>query len=380
MRKLGVHVALVGLLVLLVGAAAGGQEEGVVDLSWAGVESIDVLDSAAGDFLDFDIAALEKAAWEAYQAQEWENAARYYLAYIRYNATDGGNIYNLACCYGLMGEADLAAMYLDRAVRAGFTDIEHISWDPDFDSVRESEVFASTMDRITAAAAEEEARLGDIFYIEAPVYQSGRLMLPADFDPEEPHMLVVGLHGYGSNPDRFITLWERFADPDFIYVSPRAPYPFSVGNEVGYSWDTSAPGHEEILYEVGMLTEVFVADVVREMKSRYNIDKVYLMGFSQGCGYTYLAGIHNHELFDGLICFGGRLDTDLLSEEDIRAANHLRVFIGHGTEDRMVELETGIAARDLLLDCGYDVTFHEFEGGHSVPEEVCLAAQEWMKE
>ena len=361
-------------------AVAQDEEEEEVDLSWANADAIDVSDASAGDFLDYDVAALERAAWEAYGNEEWELAARLYLAYLKYNVTDGGNIYNLACCYGLLGEADLAAMYLERAVSAGFTDIEHISWDPDFDSVRETDVFSQTFDEIVLIAQEQEAELGDITYTVAPVFLSGRIKLPENFDPEEPHTLVVGLHGYGSNPDQFMVLWDRFDNPDFIFVSPRAPYPFPVGSEVGYSWDTSAPGQEEIWAQTATLSEYFVTEVVRDMKERYNIDKVYLLGFSQGCGYTYMTGIHNPELFDGLICFGGWLDTDWLSKEDIEAANGLRVFIGHGTADRMVDIETGIAARDLLMEAGYDVTFYEFDGAHTVQEEALQVAQEWMKE
>jgi tetratricopeptide (TPR) repeat protein len=114
-------------------------QDSTTDVDWSNPDSIDVLQPDIGDFLDVDLAALEKIATDAYQAGEWEKAAKYYLALLRYDISDSGNIYNLACCYGLMGEAELAAKYLERAYRAGFTDIEHISWDPDFDSVRQSD-------------------------------------------------------------------------------------------------------------------------------------------------------------------------------------------------------------------------------------------------
>jgi phospholipase/carboxylesterase len=192
--------------------------------------------------------------------------------------------------------------------------------------------------------------------------------------------LVVGLHGYGSNPDRFITLWERFAGHDFIYAVPRAPYPFLVGKWIGYSWAKGIPGHRLMSERATTMTERYIAGVVKNLCNQYSVSDVYLLGFSQGCAFTYQAGIKNHELFDGLICFGGWLDTDWISEEAISAANSLRIFIAHGTEDRMVEYESGIKARDCLEEHGYDVTFHEFDGAHSVPEEALQAAETWMKE
>jgi phospholipase/carboxylesterase len=153
-----------------------------------------------------------------------------------------------------------------------------------------------------------------------------------------------------------------------------------VGNEIGYSWAASDESDESVWPRSATDTEDYVVSIVNEMKSRFNIGKVYLLGFSQGCGFTYMTGIQHHELFDGLICFGGWLDTDWISGEEIAEAASLRVFIGHGTQDRMVEFETGVEARDTLEAAGYDVTFYEFDGAHAVPEEMCLAVNEWLNE
>ena len=45
----------------------------------------------------------------------------------------------------------------------------------------------------------------------------------------------------------------------------------------------------------------------------------------------------------------------------------------------MVEYDAAVEARDTLTDNGYDVTFYEFEGGHTVPEEACHKAVEWIR-
>ncbi|TES91104.1 MAG: phospholipase, partial [Candidatus Cloacimonadota bacterium] len=58
----------------------------------------------------------------------------------------------------------------------------------------------------------------------------------------------------------------------------------------------------------------------------------------------------------------------------------LKVFIAHGKEDPMVKFETGVKAKEVLEDNGYDITFHDFEGGHSVPEEILKKTVKWMKE
>ena len=378
MRIIGRYLAICCALCLLLAPSVRGQDtERDVDLLV--IEAIDIYDTAAGDFLDVNIEELDKMAWEAYQEGDYERAAEYYLTYLRHDITDGGNIYNLACCYGLLGEAELAAQYLERSVHAGFDDIDHIMGDPDFDNVRGTDVFDSTVEGITSMVEEKEAELGEIIYAMSPAFFECRVQLPENYNPEESYTLVLGLHGLGSNPERFITLRERFAEHDFIFASPRGPYPFSVGNEVGYSWNTSHPEKEELLGLSTEATEEYIARLAVGLKEKYNIDKVYLLGFSQGCAMTYMAGIHHHELFEGIICFGGWLDTEWISDEEIAAANELRVFIAHGTMDRVVEPEAGIEARDILVEHGYDVTFYEFEGEHRVPEEALQVAEAWMK-
>jgi phospholipase/carboxylesterase len=127
------------------------------------------------------------------------------------------------------------------------------------------------------------------------------------------------------------------------------------------------------------MTEAYVVNVVSNLKTKYKIDKVFLMGFSQGAFFTYRIGITYHDLFDGLIVFGGELQTDALSKEDIAAGADIPVFIAHGNEDKIVPFQNGLDARDTLDAAGYDVTWHEFTGGHAVPADALQAAQAWMK-
>jgi tetratricopeptide (TPR) repeat protein len=57
-------------------------------------------------------------------------------------------LYNLACAYALLGNADRAFEYLERAVEAGFTDAEHTEKDEDLTSLRKDPRFARILDRM----------------------------------------------------------------------------------------------------------------------------------------------------------------------------------------------------------------------------------------
>jgi len=348
-------------------------------VDWAHPESIDPFREDIGDFLDVNVREYLQKAYDAYHAGNYEEAARYYLLQLRHDIRDASSIYNLACCYGLLGEATLATQYLKRAVRAGFDNIEHIKYDPDFDNVRGIKVFDAVVDSIALQIEKEQVELGEVMYFDVPTYLKCWVHLPEDYDPEKKYRLVVGLHGYGSNSDRFIALWERFGKPDFIYAVPQAPYPFPVGKKVGYSWGLGETAEDELTDKTSTMSEDYIITVIQNLKQQYSVAEIYLLGFSQGCAFTYSTGIKNYQLFDGLICFGGWLDIDWVTEESIATAKDLRIFIAHGKGDNTVKYEEGLKAKEMLAKQGFNVTFHEFEGGHTVSEEALKEVETWLK-
>jgi len=369
---------LVLVLVLLIPFTCWSKEE-AEETDWSQYDSIDPLDPSAGDFMDADASAVTIAANKEYRDGNYEQAARLYLAALKFNPGDSGGIYNLACCYGLLGEAELAALYLGYAVTAGYTDLGHVEWDPDFDPVRGSQVFIDKVAELNEAAEMKEAELGLQLKIESRAFFNCRVQLPEGYDPAEPYPLLVGLHGYGHWPDGFIKLWGRFEDPQFIYASPQAPYPFAGGKDIGYSWNTWSEEQEHVWPAATAMSKAYVRDVVEQLRAQYYVSDVYLLGFSQGCFMAYQVGLSDSSLVDGIMCFGGWLEEELIPAQVMEdASTRVRVFIAHGNEDKVVEYGAGETALARLEELGYDVTFFTFDGAHQVPEDACLAAQEWM--
>ena len=363
------------------GLISGTSAQETETEEWPEAVIINAYDSSEGDFLDVDLENYRTAAFDIYQSGDYENAAKYYLALLKYDITDGSNIYNLACCYGLLGDADLAAKYLERAVKAGFTNIDHIQSDPDFDSVRGTEIFDSTVDGIASMIEEKASELGEEYYTDMRMLVKFRIRFPENYDPEESYPLVVGLHGLGDNSDGFITLYEQFENPQFIFVAAQAPYVFDIGGaHNSYSWEMRDKAKENLWETTAELSETYIVDLVDKLKFEYKVSETYLLGFSQGCRYAYQAGLKYPDHFDGLICFSGQLLRDWIGDGNIGAASGLRIFICHGVEDTTIEIQEGMTARDLLTEFGFDVTYYEFDGGHEVPDEACHAAQAWLME
>lgn len=330
-------------------------------------------------FLQADTAALFKQADTAYQAKDYTAAAELYLQLLHYTPRDYDAIYNLACCYALLGNAELAAKAAEAAYKAGFEDFWRFNDDPDFAGVRGQAVFDEMVKSLAAQRDAREKEYGELLYVPALSYVKCRVRLPENYDANQPATLILGLHGFGDDAEHFGGLAKRFAKQDFIFAIPEAPYPFDRGGSPGYSWWPFFDGSDPRNEVGGQMTEDYVLSVLNELKAKYKIGDVYLLGFSQGCALTYLTGLHHPELFKGIICFGGWIEQGRVSLAQMQAAKSLRVFIGQGTEDNVIEPKNAYEARDILKLHGFDVTLEEFKGAHRVPEEIVRKAEEWMK-
>ncbi|NOQ23503.1 MAG: hypothetical protein GQ565_12770 [Candidatus Aegiribacteria sp.] len=339
---------------------------------------VDPMDPSAGDFLDLDLSEYYRIAGEAYRDGNYSLAIRYYLASLTRNIDNEIAIYNVACCYALMGDVELTSLYLQRAVIAGYHDIGFINADTDFDTIRDNPVFVGTMQHISAALGEAPEYTGNryIFYAEAAF--RCLLRFPEEYDPELEYPLVVGLHGYGDSPENFVRLWEYFDEPDFIYACPRGPYPFTDNNVTAYSWFKQYEEGYDI-QELDLLSAEYVISLVDDLKERHLISDVFLFGFSQGCSLTWMTGLTYPKKFTGLIGFGGRLDTTFVGASSWGDAAGLNAFVANGTMDHSVSIEEGLAAVEILENLGIETVFSSWEGVHMVNRPVLLQAQKWME-
>jgi len=330
---------------------------------------VDIFDPEAGSFLETTGNADEffADADSVYRAGEYETAASLYLQGLQSTPGNSSAIYNIACCFGLMNRADLASVYLLRAWEAGFGDVEWAAGDPDFDNVRDDEVFSSLLDSLSTVAEEREEALGEeiTFYAGAPF--TCRVRIPEGYDGSEPAPLVVGIHGLGGSPEQFIGLWEIIGEYNCIFACPRGPVPFMVGDRIGYSWYTGETGEER--HASAVASRDYVLSLLDALEDRYSVSEVYLFGYSQGGGITYLAGLHAPDRFTAVAPFSGWMDMSVLTGPELQAASSVPVRIVHGEQDRSVGYDAALQADSVLSSLGYDVELFTFQGEHMFMRE-----------
>ena len=191
---------------------------------------------------------------------------------------------------------------------------------------------------------------------------SGRAALiyvPAGYRADRPAPLVVMLHGAGGNPRRVLSYVTALADSTgVILLAPQS---------AGMTWDVIRGRYGPDV--------AFIDRALAHVVTHYAVDTMRLAigGFSDGATYALSVGITNGDLFTHVIAFSPGFMVPVAQ----RGAP--RLFVSHGTKDQILSIDA--CSRRIVRrvrDGGYDVTYREFEGGHTVPPAVAREAFTWL--
>ncbi len=329
-----------------------------------------------------DNAKTVESFWEKadddYHAGKYEEAIVCWLEVLRRDGKDFNAAIAIASCYGLIGKDSLSALFMTRAWDLGYNSVSLIDNDHDFDKVRQCPVFKNTLDSLGKSLSALDSLEGARVYIQAPAISYYRVRLPKGYNGKKRYPLLVTLHGYSGNLDRhFAGVIKKMPEPDFIVASLQAPHTIRNAPE-SFRWRIPEHGPEQ-MEQSSKMSEEYVANVIQTLKAKYNPSKIYLMGHSQGGWMAYNTGLRYPKLFDGLIAFGGWVDTIRIDAKQIKNAKKLKVLIVHGRNDKSVPFSWAEKSRDRLRAGGMDVTFFDFDGGHEMPEAGVKKVFEWIE-
>ena len=346
----------------------------------ADYEKIDPYSEKALDFLESDFDKILFQANRFINENKYFEAAQCYLALLKFNLNDSTTIYNLACCYGHLGKADLAVKSLVMAVRAGFRDFKLLKSDRDFDGIRNTPEFMKLLPMLPAW---EEIR-GEVLYVKTSKLQELLVKLPREFDSSRKYPLLIGLHGNGGNSEQILAAMNNALKKEpLILATPLGAYPnFPQLRGSHFSWEIQTQNRE--LWKIGdSLSIANLEEVVQVLKKKYPVEEVYILGFSQGAVYAFLTGFKYPGLAAGVISVGGlfpETDTEfsILKEKEIESGKKFRVFIAQGNNDRVIPIDLGAGTTEKLKKYGYEVEYQEYEGGHEISPELLKKIYSWI--
>lgn len=359
------RVLLPVFILLMLAPVCGQNSAEEFDPEQIDIFSFDPTEQAVSVQTDY-----RERAYTFYQEGRFDQAAKYYLAHLKFNPEDASSWYNLSCSFGLLGDAKEAAKYLKVAYKKGFRDLGHIRSDKDFDSVRTAKTFTAALDSLQIWNEKEAFYKGTMEYMPIRQYINYWVHLPKDFDAAKQYTLLIGMHGYGDVATNFSGLWRHISGENIIFVVPEAPYPFPESKNAAFSWAPFTPMESKTSEKAYTLVDDYIVQLARQMEKTYKIKQTWLLGFSQGAYFGYMHAIKNPGVFDGLIACGGGLVTDVFKDKEYRKAKKLQIIISHGRQDRIVDYSEAEKAFGVLKGKGLKVTLLDFEGGHSVSPAV----------
>lgn len=373
MNSKNLMLMLIVVLSLISCVDQQSKKEKVIVRDWSSPESIDPFDENTGSFLDDDLRDYMINADQAYWNKDYKLAAQNYLYLLSHNVYDIISTYNLACTYALLEKPDLSAKFLFRAIDLGFVDFNYIQKDPDFDKVRDNPVFKTAIDSI----GQMIKNLGDEVVVEARSLMKVRVAKPLAFYPDQKYTMVIGLHGHSSNHNQMVKIWRYFDIPEFIFAVPQAPYSVPIGQANEFRWNIDEVSSDVTVKSEKMSTQ-YVLEIMKNMKSRYNVGDIYLLGMHQGSSVAFDVALNNPKLVKGVIIFGTDFDIATIPDEVINKAKGLKFFMVNSPNDIYVDQERYQKIKNTLESNGFEVVYTEIDNEFSISRDALKASEKWF--
>jgi phospholipase/carboxylesterase len=202
------------------------------------------------------------------------------------------------------------------------------------------------------------------------------LVKPPGFQPGAGWPLVVLVHGRGASMYDLAGLAPAIDAAGYVYAFPNGPYSFYG---MGQSWVAGQPGVEPVPEGAPSITELFegfMAEVIEQ--TGVEAGNIVLGGFSQGGGVTLRFGLPRPEMFKGLMVLSGAFRE--AGEVDLPATHTQPIFVVHGTNDQVLEVDMGRRTRAYLEQEGYPVSYHEYPMAHEITPAVIRDLVPWLHE
>ncbi|HZU13206.1 MAG TPA: phospholipase [Chloroflexota bacterium] len=181
------------------------------------------------------------------------------------------------------------------------------------------------------------------------------LYVPDGYSHRHPAPLVLMLHGAGGDGLNALNIFQPYADAlGLILLAP---------DSRRQTWD--------VLYGNFGPDVAFIDQALQVTFSRYAVDgaQIGIEGFSDGASYALSLGLTNGTLFGDIIAFS----PGFMAPGP--AHGRPRIYISHGTGDDVLAIErTSRVIVPRLQKAGYDVTYEEFVGPHTVPPVIAQTA------
>lgn len=169
--------------------------------------------------------------------------------------------------------------------------------------------------------------------------------------------LVILTHGYGADGQDLIALAQEWQSdfPNTAFIAPDAPQ-VCEQSPFGRQWYSLREWSLEAMYQGAESVRTMLTEFIVAQATRFNVtmDRVVLLGFSQGTMVSLHAGLRMQDAPKGILAFSGLLPgADKIAEEVISKPE---ICLVHGHLDDVVPANFSIEAQKYLQAAGVETS------------------------
>ncbi|SOD97934.1 Predicted esterase [Blastococcus haudaquaticus] len=185
------------------------------------------------------------------------------------------------------------------------------------------------------------------------------LHVPPVLAPGRAAPLLVCLHGAGGTAASGLAFLRDAADErGLLLLAPSSSGP---------TWDAVRAGYG---VDVDLIDRALATVFAR---TEVDAGRIAVGGFSDGASYALGLGLANGRLFRRIVAFSPGFVPPA------GRSGRPPVFVSHGHADEVLPIgRTSRRIVPALENDGYEVTYREFAGGHTVPPEIAREAVDWL--
>jgi len=210
--------------------------------------------------------------------------------------------------------------------------------------------------------------------------------MPLEYIVQQPKIttknppLLILLHGYGSNKQDLFSLASELPN-ELLIISVQAPLSLGFGSYAWYTinFEESANNRSNLVEANASLLKIesFIDTIIKKYHADTN--KLFLLGFSQGCILSMAYAFRNPTKIKNIIALSGYINTDLLPH-DYRINNYVNLdfFISHGSVDQVLPVEWARKSPVLLDQLNIKNQYQEYPVGHSIAPQNFADFKNWI--
>ena len=206
-----------------------------------------------------------------------------------------------------------------------------------------------------------------------------------------PTATIIWLHGLGADGSDFEPIVPQLEIPVSLglrFIFPHAPFrPITInGGSTMRAWydvmilDRGGAQDEDGIRQSALMIGSLIE---RENKRGIKSERIIIAGFSQGGAVALHTALRYPEKLGGLLALSTYLPLELTLENEVikntkSQCRGLPIFLAHGTNDSVIQIDLGKQTRIMLEKMKYSVLWNEYPMVHAVCQDEIKDIGLWI--